>query len=107
MRTPKRQTHHPALFSKPTTSIIKIDAPPTIQQRGAINLVSGKPRHTDMVKSEFREKPCQIESVERLQKSNQIPYKQAWRAKKEVQKGTFIDANKSSVLHGAIITRML
>jgi hypothetical protein len=48
-----------------------------------------------MVKSDFQTKPRQILNAERLQHSNQISYKQAWRAKKKIQKSTFMDTAKS------------
>jgi hypothetical protein len=48
-------------------------------------------RHNDMIRSDFQIKPNQIQNIERLQFSNQIPYSQAWRAKREVQKAAFMD----------------
>lgn len=52
-------------------------------------------RQEDMVKSDFQTRPRQIQNAERLQHSNQISYKQAWRAKKEIEKNTFLDAKMS------------
>ncbi|KAL6153243.1 hypothetical protein ACJQWK_04217 [Exserohilum turcicum] len=52
-------------------------------------------RQGDMVKSDFRTRPRQIQTAERLQHSNQISYLQAWRAKKEIQKSAFMDKTKS------------
>ena len=52
-------------------------------------------RHGDMVKSDFRTKPRQIQTAERLQHSNQISYLQAWRTKREIQKSAFMDKTKS------------
>lgn len=52
-------------------------------------------RQGDMVKSDFRTRPRQIQTAERLQHSNQISYLQAWRAKKEIQKNAFMDKTKS------------
>lgn len=52
-------------------------------------------RHEDMIKSDFQTRPRQIQNAERLQYCNQISYKQAWRAKQEIKKSTFLDAKKS------------
>ena len=52
-------------------------------------------RHEDIIKSDFRMKPRQIQNAERLQHFNKILYKQAWRAKKEIQKNAFMDTTKS------------
>ncbi|KAK7177624.1 hypothetical protein PSPO01_16325 [Paraphaeosphaeria sporulosa] len=52
-------------------------------------------RQGDMVKSDFRIRPRQILTAERLQHSNQISYLQAWPAKTEIQKNTFVDKTKS------------
>ena len=52
-------------------------------------------RHEYMLKSDFQTRPRQIQNAERLQNSNQISYKQAWRAKKEVRKTSFMDSAKT------------
>ena len=48
-----------------------------------------------MIQSDFQTRPRQIQNAERLRYPNQISYKQAWRAKQEVKKSTFLDAKKS------------
>ena len=52
-------------------------------------------RHGDTIKSDLQMRPRQIQTAERLQHSNQISYKQAWRAKKEIQTSVFMDNSKS------------
>jgi hypothetical protein len=42
-------------------------------------------RHNDVIRSDFRIKSAQIQNIERVHHSNQIPYKQAWRARKQVR----------------------
>ena len=52
-------------------------------------------RHGDTIKSNLQTRPRQIQTADRLQHSNQISYKQAWRAKKEIQTSVFMDNSKS------------
>ena len=51
-------------------------------------------RHGDAIKSDIQTRPRQIQTAERHQRSNQISYKQAWRAKKDLQTNTFMDSTK-------------
>lgn len=63
------------------------------QRSNSVKLIAD--RHSDLVRSEPRTKPHQIQSIERLNYSNQIPYLQAWRATREVHKAAFMDKTAS------------
>jgi hypothetical protein len=52
-------------------------------------------RHSDLIKSDLKTKPRQIQNIERLNFSNQVPYLQAWRARKEVRNSAFLDKTAS------------
>lgn len=52
-------------------------------------------RHSDLVKSEPRTKPRQIQTIERLNHSNQLTYHQAWRAKKEIHTSAYLEKKHS------------
>jgi len=52
-------------------------------------------RHDDMIKSDSSLKPKQIQHAERLQNSNQVPYLQAWRAKKRIERSTSMNREQA------------